>query len=45
MANVQTTEVNVKTGPLNVGPYNIYSERSLEDEQLLIRPFFRKTKK
>jgi hypothetical protein len=42
MAGVQTSEVDAKLAPVNVGPY---TDRSSKDEQLLIRPFLSKTKK
>jgi len=43
MADVQTSEVNAKLAPLNIGPKILYSDRSSEDEQFLIRLFLRKT--
>jgi hypothetical protein len=30
--------VDAKLAPVNVEPYNLYANRSLEDEQLLVRP-------
>jgi hypothetical protein len=42
MVDVQTSEVNAKLESLNVGV--LYSDRSSEDERLLIRPFLRETK-
>jgi hypothetical protein len=45
MADVQTSEVDAKLAPVNVGPLNFVYDRSSKDEQLLIRPFFVKNKK
>jgi hypothetical protein len=43
MVDIQTSEVDSKLAPLNVGPWNFVFS-SPEDEQLLIRPFLWKTK-
>jgi hypothetical protein len=37
MCDIQTSEVDTKLAPVNVGPYNFYDDRSLVEEQLLIR--------
>jgi hypothetical protein len=42
MADVQTFEVDVKLAPAK--HKMLYSDRSSEDEQLLIRPLLRKMK-
>jgi hypothetical protein len=41
MADVQTFEVDVERASIDVGPWILYSHRSSEDEQLLMRPFLR----
>jgi hypothetical protein len=45
MADVQTSEVDSKLAPVNVGHEILYTDRSSKDEQLLIRPFLPKNKK
>jgi hypothetical protein len=44
MADVQTIEAGIKLVPVNVGPRNLDSDRSSEDEQLLIGLLLRKMK-
>jgi hypothetical protein len=41
MVNVQTSEMDAKIAPVNVDHENLNSERSSEDEKLLIRPLMR----
>jgi hypothetical protein len=40
MADIQTSEVDTKLAPVNLGNYILYADRSLKDEQVLNRPFF-----
>jgi hypothetical protein len=42
MTDVQTSEVDAKLAPVNVGI--LYTDRSSKDEQLLMRPFLSKNK-
>jgi hypothetical protein len=42
MADVQTSEVDAKLVPVNVGHEILYTDRSSKYEQLLIRPFLSK---
>jgi hypothetical protein len=44
MADAQTSEVDAKLAPVNVGHEILFTDRSSTDEQLLIRPFLLKTK-
>jgi hypothetical protein len=44
MADFQTSKVDVKLAPANVGQLNFVSDRSLEDEPLLMRLLIRQTK-
>jgi hypothetical protein len=37
--------MDIKLAPLNVVPGNVVSDRSSEDEQLLMRSFYEKAKK
>jgi hypothetical protein len=39
MVDVQTSEVDAKFASLNVGPWNFDSDRSSEDEHILLRFF------
>jgi hypothetical protein len=36
--DIQTSEVDAKCVPINVGHESLYADRSSKDEQLLIRP-------
>jgi hypothetical protein len=39
MADVQTSEVDAKLAPVNLGHEILYTDGYSKDEQLLIRPF------
>jgi hypothetical protein len=36
--------MDAELAPVNMGPYNLYADRSPKDEQLLTRSMLRKTK-
>jgi hypothetical protein len=44
MVDVKTSEVGAKFSSLNVGPWNFDSDRSSEDEHILIRLFLKESK-
>jgi hypothetical protein len=44
MADVQTSEMDTKFAPVNVGNEILFSDRASKDEKLLMRQFLSKTK-